>query len=174
MVLNITPASATTTANAVSPEIPAAFPLDAVERMITREVSMVRQSGAQALAVTLKVDSGTSLFLQLTNHNGQIEASVRCDQGGLGAHWAELQESLARQNVQLLPLQENAREQSNLPAAASGDFDHQATSQKQPEPDLQHAAEQEPPPSDEAMNAAVGLAKSKHRQHSRHGWEKWA
>ena len=79
--------------------------------MISREVTMVRQSGAQALAVTLKVDAHTSLFLQLTNHNGQIEASVRCEKGsaaGLDTHWGELQESLARQNVQLLPLQQNS------------------------------------------------------------------
>jgi hypothetical protein len=78
-----------------------------VERLISREVVMVRQSGAEALAVSLKVDWQTSLFLQLTNHHGQIEAAVRCESGEAGvlaAGWGQLQQSLALQNVQLLPL----------------------------------------------------------------------
>jgi hypothetical protein len=176
MVLDMTPggaANSTLTANAASAATPAAAPLAEVERMISREVTMVRQSGAEALAVTLKVDSRTSLFLQLTNHNGQIEASVRCEKGGsagLDTHWGELQESLARQNVQLLPLQDNSRDQSKFQPQTAGDFDDYPPSQKHPRP----ADDTETPPSDKAMNAAIGLAKSKHHPHPRHGWEKWA
>jgi hypothetical protein len=175
MVLDMTPGgapSSTLTTNAACAATPAA-PLAEVERMISREVTMVRQSGAEALAVTLKVDSRTSLFLQLTNHNGQIEASVRCEKGGsagLDTHWGELQESLARQNVQLLPLQDNSREQSKFQPQTAGDFDDYPPSQKHPRP----ADDTETPPSDKAMNAAIGVAKSKHHPHPRHGWEKWA
>ena len=84
----------------------AAVQVERVAQLVSQEVFMVRQSGANALAVSLKVDSQTELFLQLTSHNGQIQASLRCDRGnveGLDSHWAELQQSLARQNVQLMP-----------------------------------------------------------------------
>ena len=82
--------------------------VERLAHLVTQEVLMVRQSGANSLAVSLKVDSHTELFLQLTNHEGQIHASVRCERGnveGLGSRWGELQESLARQNVQLMPLE---------------------------------------------------------------------
>jgi hypothetical protein len=163
-----------TTANTLGSSASASSPLNTVEQMINREVSMVRQSGAQALAVTLKVDSSTNLFLQLTNHNGQIEAAVRCDSGAsgaLGTHWGALQESLARQNVQLQPLQENSREQSNWPSSTAGNFDRQSPSQQQSNSNAQRMAEEELTPSDEATSAA-GSAKP--RPQSRHGWEKWA
>ena len=79
-----------------------------VAHLFNQEVVMIRQSGANSLAVSLKLDPHTELFLQLTNHDGQIQASIRCERGnlaGLGGHWGELRESLARQNVQLLPLE---------------------------------------------------------------------
>ena len=147
---------------------------DQVERLITREVVMVRQSGAEALAVSLKVDSQTSLFLQLTNHHGQIEASVRCesgDAGALNAHWSQLRESLSLQNVQLLPLEGSGSASSNshdTPSQASGD------SQEEPKPNQPPTAPEAEKPSDDAMNAAVGLSKSKSRSRRSHGWEKWA
>jgi len=177
MAVGITHAGAanpTMTANAGSAGTPAAPALSQVERMISREVTMVRQSGAESLAVTLKVDSRTSLFLQLTNHNGQIEASVRCEKGGAGvldSHWGELQESLARQNVQLLPLQDNSRDPSNLPPATAWNFNDPQPRQKQPQP--QSSAEAETL-SQQAMKAAAGPAKANPQPQPRHGWEKWA
>ncbi|MDB6020535.1 MAG: hypothetical protein JWQ04_392, partial [Pedosphaera sp.] len=78
-----------------------------IAHLVDREVMMIRQSGATSLAVSLKLDPHTELFLQLTNHNGQVQALLRCERGnvaGLDHHWGDLQESLARQNVQLLPL----------------------------------------------------------------------
>ena len=164
----------TLTTNAGINPAPPAAALAPVERMISREVTMVRQSGAEALAVTLKVDSRTSLFLQLTNHNGQIEASVRCEKGDAGAlagQWGQLQDSLARQNVQLLPLEEKGTPPQLPENAAQNDFNPPP----RPQPQASHAAGPEPEvPTDEAMSAAVGLSKHKSKTHSRHGWEKWA
>jgi len=63
--------------------------------------------GAQTLGVSLKLDSNTHLYLQLTNHNGLVQASVRCERGSFApqdSQWAQLQQSLARQNVELLPM----------------------------------------------------------------------
>ena len=78
-------ANLTVTANAGNAGTHAPSPVSQVERMISREVAWCGSPGAESLAVSLKVDSRTSLFLQLTNHNGQIEAAVRCEKGDAAA-----------------------------------------------------------------------------------------
>jgi hypothetical protein len=170
-------AAPTLTANVMGGSAPSCARLEQVERMISREVVMVRQSGAETLAVSLKVDSRTSLFLQLTNHHGQIEASVRCETGdaaALDAHWGQLQESLARQNVQLLPLEDKSLSSNpsfDAPSDAPGNFqDGQSAPHQPPRPPAPEAVK----PSDDAINAAVGLSKSKNKPRHLHGWEKWA
>jgi len=170
-------AAPTLTTNVAGGGAPSPGRLEQVERMITREVVMVRQSGAESLSVSLKVDARTSLFLQLTNHPGGIEASVRCEQGdarALDAHWGQLQESLARQNVHLLPLEDKtfpASPSSGAAAETPKNFqDGQPARHPPPHP---HAPEREKP-SDDAIKAAVGLTKSKNKPRYYHGWEKWA
>jgi hypothetical protein len=82
-------------------------PLERLEQMISREVVNVRSAGAESLGVTLKLDPNTQLYLQLTTHNGLVQASVRCERGVFApedAQWTQLQQSLARQNVELLPM----------------------------------------------------------------------
>ncbi len=96
-------------AEKAQPDNGASAQVERVAHLVSREAVMIRQSGANSLAVSLKVDSHTELYLQLTNHDGQIQASVRCERGNiqeLGSRWGELQESLARQNVQLMPLED--------------------------------------------------------------------
>jgi hypothetical protein len=170
-------AAPTLTANVAEAGAPASGRSEQVERLISREVVMVRQSGAEALAVSLKVDSRTSLFLQLTNHHGQIEASVRCesgDAGALGAHWKQLQESLARQNVQLLPLQDkpySARPSSDVSVATSGNFQDGAPARQQsPRPPAP-----EPEKSSGGVPSAVASPGKSNPKAPRHtGWETWA
>ena len=170
-------AAPTLTTNVAGGGVPSTGRIEQVERMITREVVMVRHFGAQALSVSLKVDARTSLFLQLTNHSGGIEASVRCEQGdarALGEHWGQLQDSLARQNVHLLPLEDKtlpANPQSGTPGETSKNFQDGASAQQPPPHPPAPEAEK---PSDDAMNAAVGVTKSKSKGHHYHGWEKWA
>jgi hypothetical protein len=170
-------AAPTQTTNVQSGSAPASGPIEQVERLISREVLMVRQSGAQALAVSLKVDAQTSLFLQLTNHHGQIEVSVRCERGdadALDAHWGQLQDSLARQHVHLLPLQDKP-----FSSRPSGDVPADTTKNFQDGPPAQHPPPAPPAsktekPTDDAMNAAVGVTKSKRSPRHYRGWEKWA
>jgi len=84
-----------------------ASPLERLEQMISHEAVTVRQTGAQTLGVSLKLDSNTELFLQLTAHNGLTQASVRCERGSFApedSQWAQLRQSLAAQNVELLPM----------------------------------------------------------------------
>jgi hypothetical protein len=101
--------AASVAASAVDAPVRVSSPaqVDRLEQMISREVMSVRQTGAQTLGVALKLDSNTQLFLQLTNNNGMVQASVRCDRGQFApedSQWAQLQQSLARQNVELLPM----------------------------------------------------------------------
>jgi len=157
---------------------PAAAQVERVAHMVNQEVLMVRQSGANSLAVSLKVDSHTELFLQLTNHDGQIQASVRCDRGnieGLGNHWGELQESLARQNVQLMPLEDKTSSRSiptlNPPS--------ETTSSRAFDQSSQDRQQQLRDPRDEpSLPGVAGVApssrKAKTNNRSQQGWETWA
>ncbi len=106
-----------------------------VAHLVNQQVIMVRQSGDNNLAVSLKLDAHTELSLQLSQHNGQIQASLRCERGnveGLGQHWSDLQTSLAKQNVQLLPLENNGSSRNstfNPPSTAANDSSFQQSSQ---------------------------------------------
>lgn len=76
--------------------------------LISRELTLVRQLGADALAIVLKPDSRTELFLQISQRNGRTEALIRCERGDynhLQQNWAQLQSTLASQDVNLAPLQ---------------------------------------------------------------------
>jgi hypothetical protein len=152
--------------------------VERVAHLVTQEVLMVRQSGANSLAVSLKVDSHTELFLQLTNHDGQIHASVRCERGNvesLGSHWGELQESLARQNVQLMPLENKVSSRSIAAAnAAPETSSSRAFDQSSQNPRQQFRDPQDEPPLVGAASAALPSRKAKTNNRSRQGWETWA
>jgi hypothetical protein len=149
--------------------------VERVSHLITQEAMVIRQSGAATLAVSLKLDHQTELFVQLTNHNGQIQASLRCERGslaGLDGHWGQLQESLARQNVQLLP-QENQssfRGQSGAYSdATSKDPGQPSQNQRPPSGNLR--AESSLP--DQPANPTTS-PKTKNKNSGRKGWESWA
>lgn len=150
--------------------------IEQVQNLLTREIVMVRQSGADSLAVSLKIDSHTDLLLQLTNHNGQIEAAVRCERGDLStlnSHWAQLQDSLARQNVHLLPLEDRTGSRLASGAADEGfstqDFD-QKTSRNDPSP----SGEGDSTTPSGSRAAATTVNKPQTRKSPAKGWESWA
>lgn len=98
--------------------------------MINQQAVTVRQLGANHLAVSLKLDSQTEVNLQLTRQNGQIAAAVTWERGnvsGLENHWRDLQDSLARQNVQLLPLENRGAAKTagfTSTASSGGSYSH--------------------------------------------------
>jgi hypothetical protein len=150
--------------------------IERIAQLVTQEVVMIKLSGATSLAVSLKVDPQTELFVQLTSHNGQIQASLRCERGdlaGLSSHWGQLQESLARQNVQLLPLE--GRMFSSNPTGASFDatgskqFQQSAQDKGQENHDLRAA----PAPVAQPVKSASSR-KVKNKTSNRQGWESWA
>lgn len=141
----------------------AAAAVDRVEQMISREAVAVRQSGAQNVGVSLNLDSNTQLFLQLTTHNGVTQASVRIDRGQFSpeqSQWAQLQQSLSKQNVELLPMTAG----SNLNSQQNGDSRSRQFATRQ----------------DSFADTADGVRASSPRQQqkqqtrSRKNWESWA
>jgi hypothetical protein len=135
--------------------------LSRLEMFVTREAVNIRQKGAESLSVSLKVDAGTELFLQLTNKDGQLQASLRCERGDFSAlesQWTQLQQSLARQNVQLMPLGSGQSSNSQQPS------EHQQRQLAQSEEGL-------------ASRPVVETKQTrgpKPQARSRHGWESWA
>jgi hypothetical protein len=164
------------TDNAPTIDNPAAQ-VERVTRLVTQEAAMIRQSGANSLAVSLKIDPQTELFLQLTNHDGQIQASIRFERGGiagLDAHWGQLQESLSRQNVQLLPLEEKFSSRASVAApspdaATPRQFDQSAQNKSRQNREL---------PGDFALPEdsprTVPSRNNKNLSTSPRGWETWA
>lgn len=81
--------------------------LERISNLIFEEVVLVRHLGVDSLAVVLKPDARTELFLRLFRQNGHIEAQVRVDRGdftALNAQWPRLAESLAQHGVHVQPL----------------------------------------------------------------------
>ena len=84
---------------------------DSVQAAILDQVVQIRQIRAQELAVVVKTDQGSELFLHLRQHNGQVEIHARCEHGNtqlLHQQWSELQSALARHGVSLAPLNEQS------------------------------------------------------------------
>jgi hypothetical protein len=149
--------------------------VERVSRLVNQEVVMIRQSGANNLAVSLKVDAHTELFLQLTHHDGQIQASLRVERGsgaGLDQHWNDLQESLAKQNVQLLPLENKAVVRntfSPLPETAGNSSFQQPSQNSQ-----RQAREVAQDFTTAAPVKTISTKTTKTKTISRQGWESWA
>jgi hypothetical protein len=137
-------------------------PVERLEQMITREVLTIRQTGAETLGVSLKLDSNTQLFLQLTSHNGSVQASVRLERGSFApedGQWAQLQQSLALQNVALLPM------------TGGSNLNFQQPSERHAR--QQAAAHEDWFPDGKAVQPAQPR-KQKEQNRSRSNWETWA
>ena len=85
--------------------------IEATERLkavVSHEVQVLKSAGAGSLAVMLRPNADTELFVQLTRQGDRIEAFVRVEKGDSAEFrqgWERLQASLATQQVKLLPLQ---------------------------------------------------------------------
>jgi hypothetical protein len=156
---------------------PSATQAERVGHLLNQQVVMIRQSGANNLAVSLKLDPHTELSLQLTNHNGQIEASVRLERGavaGLENHWKDLQESLARQNVQLLPLENRASPRTPASNSASDTVSASPFNQSSQNPQRHSRDERRDLAPVTTVKTVPETNKATTRTVSRQGWESWA
>jgi hypothetical protein len=146
-------------------------------QFVNLEVAKVKQSGAESLAVSFKLDSHTELSLQLTTREGQIQASIRCEQGdvaGISRHWGELQASLAKQNVQLLPLEDRNSPRNTAFHSPSEQPGSRRFDQSPQNPQRDTRAPQNGPTLTEAGAKPSQPSKPTSRISSRQGWESWA
>jgi hypothetical protein len=155
-------------------------PAEQIFYLLLRETLLARQYGSDTMTVALRPDGDTELVLHLTQSNGRLEATVRCERGDLPqlrALWAQVQETMALQRVHLGPLEE--------PIGSDGPGDSEfCEGDGTP---VQAAASGDAPENDsldEWPSPASSVSASPHirgrrgsrirRTTSRPGWETWA
>lgn len=157
----------------------------AVERianLVVRESALVKKHGSDSMAVVLRPDAETELFVHLSQSNGQMEATIRCERGDahqLGALWSQLQESLAQQKIKLAPLQETPGGNSNFNQSSGGSMtsggQNGARDEARPE---KQSMDDWPAPAVPATPAphvrGAGGSRRRRITTSRPGWETWA
>ena len=92
----------------------AAATVDRISQLVLREAPLVRHHVSGSMAVMLRPDENTELFVHFTQEGGQLQATIRCERGDfhhLNALWPQLQESLAQQKISLAPLEESSSAQ---------------------------------------------------------------
>jgi hypothetical protein len=153
----------------------AANSMERLSKLVTGEAVTFKQSGAGTVTISLKLDLHTEISLGLANHQGQIQASIHCERGDLSGaenHWGQLQESLARHNVQLMPLQKSDFSRSSAWAVSSdaGSRNFQQSQQQHARDSQAHFLPEELPPT-RLENGAFRKTK---KTNSPRGWESWA
>jgi len=154
--------------------------VDRITNLVISEAAIVRQYKSDAMAVVLRPDADTELFVHFSQRNGQIEATIRCERGDanqLGALWSQLQESLGHQKVRLAPLQESPANQSSFNSPSGSQTGNGSNGSPRQSPDRQSMDEWSAP-ADSAADSrdARGRGASGHSRltTSRPGWETWA
>lgn len=92
---------------------------------LTREVAQFKCYNAESMAVVLKPDAHTEIFLHLVTRNGQIDIQARFERGdfsALNGQWSQLQQTLAQQGVRLGSLQEGFHQPSSQTPAGGSDW----------------------------------------------------
>jgi hypothetical protein len=94
-------------------------PLKTSEQLVlslTREVMQFKNFKSDSMAVVLKPDKNTEIFLHLAMRNGAVEVQARFDRGdfsSVNSQWAQLQQTMQQQGVKLSSLQESLEQQQN-------------------------------------------------------------
>ena len=155
--------------------------VDRIASLMVRESALVKKHGSDSMAVVLRPDAETELFVHLSQRDGQIEATVRCERGDvqhLGALWSQLQESLAQHKVRLAPLQDAPSGQSNFnQSPGSGMSSGQNGTREETRPEKQFMDERSAPAATQTSAPHVrgaGGSRSRRITTSRPGWETWA
>jgi hypothetical protein len=159
--------------------------VERISRMVTEEVVAIHRTGASELAVSLKVDSKTELFLKVsTTSTGELQATLHCEKGSVEAlnrHWPELQASLARQNIELLPSSNSqpiSSTQSNS-GQTTGDHNQSGNQRDQNASAGNHQNSPEGRHTPTVAEIFADKPVTKQKQSSRknstaQGWESWA
>ena len=112
--------------NAADPLIKSQPPVgfDPLAMQISKQAIALKHFNAESMAVVLKPDDATAVFLHLKLSGGQVEVHARMERGdysAMNSNWSQLQQALAPQGIRLGALQEAATNHSTS-AAAFGSF----------------------------------------------------
>jgi hypothetical protein len=151
--------------------------VERVAGMILNQVAQIRQWSADAMAVVLRPDADTELFLRVVRTNGEWEAHLRLDRGDaaqINAHWAGLQNALGQQHIRLAPFRDNSH--AAAPSGSSSGLDSDLSNPQPGSHGRPERASDEPPAWRESgANTRGRSSKKKPGQPSaRGGWEFWA
>ena len=170
-------------ASATNERTDAAASVERISSLVLREAGLVKKHGSDSMAVVLRPDAETELFVHLTRRDGQVEATVRCERGDtqhLGALWPQLQEALAQQKVRLAPLEESAAARNESPSQP-GSWTSQGGdrgARQESRPSAQQSMDEWPaPPAAPAATPHVrggDGTRGRRISTSRPGWETWA
>lgn len=104
---------------------------------VNREVAQFKRFNAESMAVVLKPDNQTEIFLHLASRNGQIEIQARFERGdfaALNGQWSQLQQTLSQQGIRLSSLQEGFQQAPQQQPGGSPDWGHGQMNQGQQRP----------------------------------------
>ncbi|MBI3416270.1 MAG: hypothetical protein HY043_13330 [Verrucomicrobia bacterium] len=82
---------------------------DPLAAQISKQAIALKHFNAESMAVVLKPDSATSVFLHLRLNDGAVEVQARFERGdyaSLNAGWGQVQQALSVQGIRLGPLLE--------------------------------------------------------------------
>jgi hypothetical protein len=149
--------------------------MERIEALLSREAIFLRRTGAQSLAVVLRPDSDTELWVQFNQNAGHLEATVRCDRGDMGsmaAHWSQLQEALAAHEIRLLPIPTSTAQSETSWSASRHGFSEDRNPQQDPHAPERHSETRHnrntPSPDSHTREETPA------RRVSRNRWESWA
>jgi hypothetical protein len=154
--------------------------VDRISNLLLRETSLVRQYSSDSMAVVLRPDDNTELYVHFAQRNGQIEATIRCDRGDahqLGALWPQLQESLAQQRVRLAPLQEGPSANSNFNHSTGFSSSGEGSGSQRHSPSDRQSMDERSAPASSIPDVSHVRERGGSRRRlttSRPGWETWA
>jgi hypothetical protein len=159
--------------------------VERISSLVLREAALVKKYSSDSMAVVLRPDAETELFVHLTQRNGQVEATVRCERGDaqhLGALWPQLQESLAQHKVRLAPLEDSAGARGNTnfqpPAGSLMSGGGERGPREDARPSQQQSMDEWPAtPAPATATPHVrggGGTRGRRISTSRPGWETWA
>ena len=116
---------------------------------LTREVAQFKRFNSESMAVVLKPDANTEIFLHLVTTNGRVDIQARFERGdfaALNGQWAQLQQALSQQGVRLSSLQEGFNQPSaQQQNSGSSEWGHSQMNQGQRRQPGREAEEGAPP-----------------------------
>lgn len=152
-------------------------PSDHLLLEVSRQAVELKQLGADSLAVVLKPDAKTEVFLHLTQRDGVVEVFARFERGdfdALNAHWSQMQQALSSQGIRLGQLQESASSERMTPGLGGNGFDA-SSGENQPRWERPEAPETlDELPLVGSVTEPLRRRSSRTTARHRRSWESWA